>query len=73
MPSNREDDRLTPELVSTEVVNTADDIEEFLRSLEVPVHNKWVDLRQKELGAFDYDDVRLVVSYHFEEVEDADE
>lgn len=73
MPSDREDDRLTPELVSAGVVNTADDIEDFLSSLEVPVHNKWVDLRQKDLGAFDYDDVRLVVSYHFEEVDDGDE
>ena len=73
MPSEREAEHLTPELVSTELVSTADDIEEFLSSLEVPVHNKWVDLRQKELGAFDYDDVRLVVSYHFEEVDDGDE
>jgi len=63
------DERLTPELVSTKEVTSDEDIREFLKSLEVPIHNRWVDLRLKELGAFDYEPVELVVSYEFRSVE----
>jgi hypothetical protein len=62
-------ERLTAELVSTKEVTSQEDIREFLNSLEVPVHNRWVDLRSKELGTFDYEPVQLVVSYEFRPVE----
>ena len=62
-------ERLTPELVSTKEVTSEEDIREFLKSLEVPVHNRWVDLRSKELGAFDYQPVELLVTYEFRSVD----
>ena len=60
---------LTAEMVSTTEVTSEEDIRDFLDSLEVPVHNRWVDLRSKEIGAFDYEPVELVVSYEFRTVD----
>jgi hypothetical protein len=68
-----ERESLTDELVSTATITERGDIEEFLSSLEVPIHNRWVDLRSKELGAIDYEPVELVVSYEFRTVESDDE
>jgi len=69
--SSGDTERLTKEMVSTKRVTSEEDIREFLNSLEVPVHNRWVDLRSKELGAFDYEPVKLVVSYEFRSVDTA--
>jgi len=55
-------EQLTHELVTTKEVTGEEDIRNLLQSLEVPIHNRWVDLRSKELGALDYEPVELVVS-----------
>jgi hypothetical protein len=60
---------LTDEMVTTKRVTKQNDIPDLLKSLEVPIHNRWVDLRSKELGAFDYEPVELVVSYEFRSVD----
>lgn len=62
-------EQLTPELVTTKTVTKEQDIRDLLDSLEVPIHNRWVDLRSKELGAYDYEPVELIVTYEFRSVE----
>jgi hypothetical protein len=62
-------EQLTPEMVTTKKVTSEQDIRDLLDSLEVPIHNRWVDLRSKELGAFDYEPVELVVTYEFRSVD----
>ena len=65
-------EQLTETMVNTRTVSSESDIREFLDSLEVPIHNRWVDIRHKDLGAFDYDDVELVVEYRFEGADTGD-